>query len=83
MKRFALLLFVAWFVGWTSPAFAEANGLAKGVDSVTHAPFAGLKTVNDHLFSPVKDLNGGALDVTDKARGWVVSVGLNLGQPIE
>lgn len=64
-------------------ACAETNAVAGGVEKVTHAPFAGLMTVNDHLFSPVKEVDGGALDATDKVRGWVVSTGLNFGQPVE
>ena len=83
MKTISAVLILALCLGLTGLAYADTNGIAKGVDTVTHAPLAGLMTVNDHLFTPVKEVNGAVLDGTDKARGWVVSVGLNLGQPIE
>ena len=83
MKVLLYFVLVAFALGFAGTAYADANSLAKGVDQVTHAPLAGLMTVSEHLFTPVKEVNGGALDVTDKARGWAVSVGLNGGQPVE
>lgn len=83
MKVLSLLLVVVVMMGFAGFAYAESNDLALGMEKLTHAPFAGLMDVNDHLFTPVKEVNHGALDVTDKARGWIISVGLNLGQPVE
>jgi len=83
MKLTAFLLMFAFIAGFSGVAYAEANGLAKGVEDVTHAPFAGLTTVNDHLFTPVKEVNGAAIGAADTARAWVVSVGLNMGQPVK
>lgn len=83
MKPFAVLVLVVFAAGFCGSACAESNPVAKSVETVTHAPFAGAMTVSDHLFSPVKEASRGAFDITDKARGWVVSTGLNLGQPVE
>jgi hypothetical protein len=83
MKAWIAFFAFALVLGIAGAAHAESNPVAQGVETVTHAPFAGLDTVNDHLFTPVKEVNHAAIDATDKARGWVVSMGLNLGQPVE
>ena len=85
MKRLsALLLVLVVLAAFTASAFAATNDLAKGVETVTHAPFQGLKDANDHYaHSSFKDLGHGTVDVFDKARALLVSLGLNLGQPTE
>ncbi|MGH7197642.1 MAG: hypothetical protein ACREH5_02735 [Candidatus Omnitrophota bacterium] len=80
---FSLFLCLAFVLGWSAAAFAESNPLAVGVEQVTKAPFSALKGANEHLFTPVKEIDRAALDFTDKARAATVSVGLNLGQAVE
>ena len=83
MKLFSMLLVAACLMGWCGLAMAESNDLAMGVEKVTKAPFTMLKGGNEHLFSPVKDVDAAALDFTDNARAAMVSVGLNLGQSVD
>jgi len=83
MKMLSFLLLVLVAVGFSGAAYAESNPLAVGVEKVTHAPVAGLQTVSEHLFSPVKEVNAHVLGATDEVRGFVVRMGLNLGQPVE
>jgi hypothetical protein len=84
MKALAFVLGLAMLIGWSGVALAaESHALAVGVEKVTKAPFSALKGANEHLFTPVKEIDHTALDFTDNARAAVVSVGLNLGNPVE
>jgi hypothetical protein len=82
-KSMLCLAVAAGFLALASDARAESNALALGVEKITKAPFDMAKGGNEHLFTPVKEVNGGALDVADHARAAVVSVGLNFGQAVE
>lgn len=83
MKTVSGLLMAACLVGWTGVAFCESNPLAVGAEKITKAPFSWLKGGNERLFTPVKEVDRGALDLTDHARAAAVSVGLNFGKPVE
>lgn len=83
MKALALVLGLAMLIGWSGAALAESHPLAVGVEQVTKAPFSALKGANDHLFTPIKQIDHTALDFTDNARAAVVSVGLNLGNSVD
>lgn len=83
MKSVSFLMVVVFLLGWTGVAFCDSNPIAMGVEKVTKAPITWLKNGNEHLFTPVKEIDRGALDLTDYARAAVVSVGLNLGKPVE
>ncbi len=83
MKALSVLVLAACLLGWCGAALAESNALASGVEKVTKAPFMMLKGANEHLFSPVKDVDAAALDFSDNARAAVVSVGLNFGHSVE
>jgi hypothetical protein len=83
MRGFSLFLGLALVLVWSGAAFAESNALAIGVEQVTKTPFSALKGANQHLFTPVKEIDHAALDFTDNARAATVSVGLNFGQPVE
>ena len=63
--------------------FCDSNPVATGVENITKLPFSMMKGANEHMFSPVKDVDHGVLTATDEARAAVVSVGLNLGQAVE
>ncbi len=82
MKMFAVFFLMIVALGFSGMAYAETNPVAGGVNTVSHAPVAGLKDVNGHLFTPVKEVNAPVRDAVDAARRWVVDVGLNLGQAI-
>ncbi len=83
MKSMVMAVTMGILLSYSTAGFCETNGLAMGVEKVTKTPFSMLKGANDHLFSPVKDVDHAALDFTDNARAAVVSVGLNLGAPVE
>lgn len=83
MKTMAWVVMVGLVLGAAGTVWAESNPVAIGVEQVTKAPFTALKNGNEHLFTPVKDIDAAALDFTDNARAAVVSVGLNLGQSVE
>ena len=83
MKRLVMLLSVVCLMGASQTAFCDSNPIAVGTEKITKAPFSMLMGANEHLFTPVKDINHGALYVTNEARAAVVSVGLNVGKPVE
>ncbi len=83
MKSVSMLLVVAALLGFSAPAFCESNPLAVGLENVTKAPMTLLHDGNESLFTPVKDIDRPILGFADNARAAVVSVGLNLGQPVE
>ncbi len=85
MKRLFLgILALAVFGAFSAPAFAAANELAKGVETVTHAPFAGLRDANDkHAHPSLKEAGASTLGAVDTARRWLVEVGFNLGQKMD
>ena len=83
MKVFTLTLIIAFVIGWSGSALAGSNPLAIGVEKTTKAPFTMLKNGNEHLFTPVKEINHTVFDFTDNARAATVSVGLNWGYPVE
>lgn len=74
--RFALL--VLSVVGFSSVLYAanESNPIAIGVEKVTKAPFQAVKGGGNNPWTS-------AVDFTSNARAAVVSVGLNLGKPVE
>jgi len=83
MKVMSLLMVMAFMTLSAGVASAETNALALGVEKLTKAPFSMLKGGNDHLFTPVKEINHGVLTVGDEVRAAVVSAGLNFGQAVE
>lgn len=83
MRSFRIWTVAALALVCAVPAYAESNALAIGVEKVTKAPFAMMKGGNEHLFSPVKDVNHAALTMVDEVRAATVSAGLNFGQPVE
>ena len=83
MKLSSLLLLVVCLVSFSGIAYAGSNALAIGTEQVTKTPFTLLKNGNEHLFTPVKDIDAAVLDFTDNARAAVVSVGLNFGEAVE
>lgn len=83
MKSLAMVLTLGLILSYSTMGFCDSNPLAVGTEKLTKAPFSMLKGANDHLFSPVKDIDHAALDFTDNARAAVVSVGLNFGAPVK
>ncbi|MCG3175497.1 MAG: hypothetical protein MOGMAGMI_00426 [Candidatus Omnitrophica bacterium] len=84
MSKVALMLVLSLVVmGSAAPASCESNGIAMGVEKVTKAPFDMMRGANEHVVEPVSDVNYGIIDFTDHVRAGAVSVGLNLGQPVE
>lgn len=83
MKVMSLFMVMAFLALGAGTAYAETNGVALGVEKLTKAPFSMLKGGNEHLFTPVKEVNHGVLTLTDEVRAAVVSAGLNFGQPVE
>ena len=83
MKLLSMVLMLVFTLGWAGVAFCETNPLASGVEHVTKAPLMMLMGGSEHPFTPVKEINKGALTITDQARAAAISAGLNLGQAVD
>ena len=82
MKALSLVLVLVGLAAFSSVAYCDSNPLAVGVEKVTKAPFTLLKDGNEHLFTPVKEIDRATLGFSDNARAAAISVGLNLGEPV-
>ncbi len=83
MKAHVLVLSTLALVVFSGVAYCESNALSVGVEKVTKAPFTLLKDGNEHLFTPVKEIDRATLGFSDNARAAAVSVGLNFGEPVK
>ena len=83
MKRLLFVLSVLALLGTSQNAFCDSNPIAVGAEKITKAPFSMLMGANEHMFTPVKEIDHGALYVVNEARAAVVSVGLNAGKHVE
>ena len=83
MKKSLMALAVVSLLGLCGSAYAESNIVAVTTEKVTKAPMTMLQRGSDFLNSPLNELTNLAILVTDKTREKAVSLGLNMGKPIE
>ena len=82
MRALIAVLMIVCCVGLSGLAYAESNAVAKGVDQVTYVPVKVALKGNEAMNSPIHEVGGGLILITEMARQGIIRV-FNLGKDVD